>query len=129
MMDVSNGITDAEVIQPTAHEIEAAGQVLFDFGTPIDVEPLPEHEPPMLGDFTFAGDALEGPVREPFGAWLLKQKDRKGWVGDLAKAALRDPAFPKRGDPDDVRKRLRDLHADGDTFEALDDAELDWASY
>lgn len=66
---------------------------------------------------------------ETFGAWLLTQRDREGWVGELVKAARADPQFPKRGDPEDVRKRLRDTMAEGDMFEAVDDAETDWLSY
>jgi hypothetical protein len=66
---------------------------------------------------------------ETFGAWLLSQKDREGWVGDLAKAARSDPKFPRNGIPEDVRARLRDTMAEGDMFEAVDDAEADWMSY
>lgn len=67
-------------------------------------------------------------AREAFGRWLLAQKDRGDWIDDLAKAARRDPAFPKSGTVDEVRDRLRVLGADPDAFEALDDAELDWLS-
>lgn len=66
--------------------------------------------------------------REPFGKWLLAQKDRGDWIDGLAAAARLDPAFPKDGDPEAVRKRLEQRGADGDAFEALDDAELDWLS-
>lgn len=65
-------------------------------------------------------------TREPFGRWLLKQRDRGDWVDGLADAARGDRAFPKDGDVDAVRRRLGELGADPDTFEALDDAELDW---
>ena len=71
----------------------------------------------------------EAMAREPFGRWLLAQRDRGDWIDALADAARRDPAFPREGDPEAVRKRLRELQADGDTFQALDDAELDWLSY
>jgi hypothetical protein len=64
-----------------------------------------------------------------FGAWLLKQKDRGGLIGQLATGAAADRAFPKQGNPEDVRARLRVMQADGDMFEALDDAELDWSAY
>ncbi len=64
-----------------------------------------------------------------FGAWLLAQKDRGGLIGTLAASAAADRAFPKHGNPEDVRARLRALQADGDMFEAVDDAELDWAAY
>jgi hypothetical protein len=70
----------------------------------------------------------EATAREPFGRWLLAQRDRGDWVDPLAEAARRDPGFPKDGDPEAVRKRLRDMQADGDVFQAIDDAELDWLS-
>jgi len=65
----------------------------------------------------------------PFGRWLLEQTKRDGWIGDLAKAAKADRGFPKAGDPDAVRKRLGELQAEGDMFEAVDDAEMAWLSY
>lgn len=67
--------------------------------------------------------------RPTFGAWLLKQVDREGWVGQLVNAAKADRGFPRNGSPDDVRKRLNELQADGDMFQAVDDAEADWLSY
>ncbi|PTQ12979.1 hypothetical protein CLG96_02210 [Sphingomonas oleivorans] len=70
-----------------------------------------------------------GEERPAFGAWLLMQKDREGLVGALVAAAKADRQFPKNGGPEDVRKRLRDTIADGEMFEAVDDAELDWVSY
>jgi hypothetical protein len=44
---------------------------------------------------------------EPFGRWLLDQH--------------------MRGDPEAVRKHLRGQQADGDVFQAVDDAESAWA--
>ena len=38
---------------------------------------------------------------ETFGAWLLKQRDREDWVGDLVTAAKSDRQFPKQGNPED----------------------------
>lgn len=70
-----------------------------------------------------------GEPRPAFGSWLLKQRDRGDWVDGIAEAARADRAFPKQGDPEAVRKRLREMGADGDAFAALDDAELDWVSY
>lgn len=64
-----------------------------------------------------------------FGRWLLDQTDRTGLIGELAKAAKADRAFPRDGDPHAVRLRLNALGADPDMHEALDDAELDWASF
>jgi hypothetical protein len=70
---------------------------------------------------------LNGGLRpRAFGRWLLAQVPREGWVGDLIAAAKLDPQFPKDGDPEAVRKRLRDIQAEGDMFQAVDDAELDW---
>lgn len=67
--------------------------------------------------------------RESFGRWLLAQTDRGDWIDPIAAAARKDPAFPKEGDPDAVRKHLAARGADADAFEALDDAELDWSSF
>lgn len=66
--------------------------------------------------------------REPFGRWLLVQRSRGDWIDQLADMARADRGFPKDGDPDAVRRRMGELGADPDTFEALDDAELDWLS-
>jgi hypothetical protein len=64
--------------------------------------------------------------RPAFGGWLILQKGRSEWLDKLAGAAKSDPSFPKRGDPDAVRKHLGERGADGDMFEALDDAESEW---
>ena len=63
---------------------------------------------------------------EAFGGWLLKQVGRDGWIGMLAKQAKGDPRFLKSLTPDDLRKRLHDAGAEGDSFEAVDDAETEW---
>lgn len=65
-------------------------------------------------------------TKAPFGAWLLRQGTRADWVGDFAKTAAHDPKFPKNGDPEAVRARMRELQADGDAWAAIDDAEDDW---
>jgi hypothetical protein len=49
-------------------------------------------------------------------------------VDDLASAARADRTFLKNGDPEAVRSHLRKQQADGDVFEAIDDAEADWQS-
>ncbi len=65
--------------------------------------------------------------RLPFGAWLVKQiQHKREWIANLAKMAKVDPGFPKSGSPDDVRKHLTVRGADGDAFEAVDDAETEW---
>jgi hypothetical protein len=125
------------------HEIaRIEGEPAFDFGSPrapkpeqsydeivpLDPEPLPDELPPVAGQFDDIAPA-ERDARQPFGQWLLAQGKHKGWIADLAKWAKSDPRFPKGGSPDDVRKRLTDINAEGDAFEALDDAEMDWMSY
>ncbi|WP_260600087.1 hypothetical protein [Sphingomonas endolithica] len=66
--------------------------------------------------------------REPLGRWLLVQRDRGDWVDELASAARGDPTFRGDGDPEAVRAHLFAQQADGDTFQAFDDAETDWQS-
>ncbi len=66
---------------------------------------------------------------ETFGEWLRAQAHRKSALGDLAVAAMADPKFPRRGSPDDVRKRLNEIQVDGDMHAVGDDAETDWLSY
>lgn len=65
---------------------------------------------------------------EPFGAWLLKQTGRDDWIGTLAKQAKSDPRFIRTTALDELRKRLQEAGAEGDSFEALDDAEVEWLS-
>jgi hypothetical protein len=110
---------------PGNEEIEAGAQVQFDFA---GNTPLPGEVAPTTNQFEEIRPPHDVEPRQSFGEWLLARTDRKGWIGDLAKAAKADRDFPKRGSPGDVRKRLQQMGADGDAFEALDDAELDWSS-
>ena len=87
----------------------------------------PNHLGPRIGEGPDMADTND--TGETFGAWLLAQRDREGWVGDLVKAARSDREFPRNGSPEDVRRRLRETMAEGDMFEAVDDAESDWASF
>jgi hypothetical protein len=66
---------------------------------------------------------------ETFGAWLSIQKDRDGLVGQLVAGLKLDRRFPRNGSPEDVRKHLSAMQADGDLFEAVDEAETDWRAY
>ncbi len=86
---------------------------------------------PVEPDYRLAQPGRVEPPAErgPFGRWLLRQVDREGLIGELAKAARADPGFPKDGDPEAVRARLRLAMAEGDMFEAVDDAEMDWLSF
>ncbi|WP_019517252.1 hypothetical protein [Sphingomonas sp. Mn802worker] len=74
-------------------------------------------------------DTIDASTQVTFGAWLLCQGERGGLIGQLAKGAAGDRGFPRHGTPQEVRARLITTQADGDMFEALDDAELDWAAY
>lgn len=76
-----------------------------------------------------AGPVRPASARMRFGRWLLLQEERGGLIGQLAASAKADKGFPIDGDPDAVRARLQLGQAEGDLFEALDDAELDWCSY
>lgn len=79
-----------------------------------------------MPDNTVPGSHLS--KREAFGRWLLTQRDRGDWVDGLADAARADRTFPRDGDPEAVRAHLRKQQADGDTFQAVDDAENHWSS-
>tara|TARA_R110000787_G_scaffold208846_7_gene318886 strand:+ start:22928 stop:23149 length:222 start_codon:yes stop_codon:yes gene_type:complete len=65
---------------------------------------------------------------DTFGTWLVAQTKRDDWIGTLAKSAKADPKFRVSMTPDDLRKKLQEAGAEGDSFEALDDAEADWLS-
>ncbi|WP_311269760.1 hypothetical protein [Sphingobium sp. WCS2017Hpa-17] len=65
---------------------------------------------------------------EAFGAWLLRHAKREDWIGTLAKQAKSDPWFRAATTPNELRKRLQEAGAEGDIFEALDDAEVAWLS-
>jgi hypothetical protein len=71
-------------------------------------------------------ESAESPRPQPFGTWLMDQGKRPGSLGELARAAKTDRSFPKGGSVDDVRKRFAQAGADGDAFEALDDAEREY---
>jgi hypothetical protein len=62
----------------------------------------------------------------PFGAWLVDQAKRPGMLGELAKAVKLDRRFPKTGSVEDVRRHFGSIGAEGDAFEALDDAEREY---
>lgn len=77
----------------------------------------------------FNADLIDTRQPKPaFARWLLSQSNRSDAVGELAKSAARDPAFPRDGTADQVSCRLNAVGADGDMHEALESAQLDWAS-
>jgi len=71
---------------------------------------------------------MEKVTREPFGRWLLAQRDREDRIDPIAEAARLDPGFPKDGDPDAVRRHMAEQGASAEVLERLADAELDWLS-
>lgn len=62
----------------------------------------------------------------PFGTWLLQQRGRSGFVGQLATSAAADRSFPRAGDVEAAGKWLQGSRASGDDWEALEDAESAW---
>jgi len=84
----------------------------------------PAPQDPRGGD---RGRTKVGGERGPFGRWLVRQPE-EGFRAALIRAAKADRKFPLDGDADAARARLNECGAEGDMFEALDDAELDWAS-
>ncbi len=71
---------------------------------------------------------MEKVTREPFGRWLLAQRDREDRIDPIAAAARLDPGFPKDGDPEAVRRHLAERGASAEVLDGLSDAELDWLS-
>ena len=65
---------------------------------------------------------------EAFGTWLLKHAKREDWIGTLAAQAKADHRFRLTTTPDELRKLMQESGAEGDHFEALDDAEASWLS-
>lgn len=100
-------------------------------GRQIEMRMTPRPAPAVVAEadpVIVAPPATAQPPRErpPFGAWLLAQTGRKGNLGALAKAAGLDRSFPKSGTADAVRARFSAAGADGDAFEALEDAEREY---
>jgi len=62
----------------------------------------------------------------PFGRWLIEQERRGGALGELAKQAKADPAFPRDGDVKAVWKRLNAVQVESDLYAAMEEAELDY---
>lgn len=88
--------------------------------------PSPPIERSVAVPATVPGSVPDGSLAEPFGTWLLEQAKRLGMVGELAKAVRLDRRFPKTGSADAVRRYFGSIGAEGDAFEALDDAEREY---
>lgn len=63
---------------------------------------------------------------QTFGSWLLAQQSRTGLIRQLIDGAKADRAFPRYGTPDEIRRHLTAMRADGYLFEAVDEAETNW---
>ena len=63
---------------------------------------------------------------ETFGERLIDQMDSEGAIAELIAAAKADRAFPRRGSPNDVRKRLNKMQADDDMHAVFGDTNPDW---
>lgn len=124
------GAPKASVLEDLRREVGriAAGHGAWqDITKPTDYRAFtPAPADPRLRE---VGRTKAGTDELPFGQWLLLQADRAGLIGRLAKAALADRSFPRNCTPDGMRERLSKLGADPEMHEALDDAELDWASF
>ena len=86
--------------------------------------PVPPSMPPAK--VIAPAPSLSQVFRQPFGTWLLDEAERPGSLGELGKAAKGDRLFHRKGSADDVRKHFGLAGADGDAFEALDDAEREY---
>ncbi|WP_260925423.1 hypothetical protein [Novosphingobium sp. 9] len=104
----------------------AAGKGLWhDCTKPTDYRAFTPAPPDARLQVNGTGRTQSQEERGPFGRWLVRQ-DETGLRAELIKAAKADPRFPLDGDPEKVRAHLRANMADGDMFEAVDEAELDW---
>lgn len=109
-----------EDLQRQVDQIDGSGWGFRDFRAA--EEPVPAQTAPE-------GRTVAPSERGPFGRWLMEHAAPDGPYWLLVRAAKLDPQFPVEGDPEAVRARLRACMADGEMFEAVDEAELDWSSY
>ena len=61
-----------------------------------------------------------------FAQWLLEERRIAGQVSSLATVARSDPAFPRNGDIDQVRRHLSLANVDGFIIDSLPVAEGLW---
>lgn len=62
-----------------------------------------------------------------FGTWLSSQKTRPGWIGDLARAAGKDPRFPWSASPGEIYDHVSRHMGDNTTvLQALIAAIEEW---
>lgn len=65
-------------------------------------------------------------ARPPFGRWLIEQEKREGAIGTLAQHAKADRGFPRNGTVKDAWARLNAVQVEGDLYDAMEEAELDY---
>ncbi|KFD30122.1 hypothetical protein [Sphingobium yanoikuyae] len=58
--------------------------------------------------------------------WLMKQTGRDDWIGTLANQTKAGLRFRAASMTEDLGKCLQEFSAEGDSFEALADAETEW---
>jgi hypothetical protein len=63
---------------------------------------------------------------QPFAAWLLRQDARPDDIGDLARTARRDPAFPRLGTYEEVERHLVPRSEDGSARATAEAARYEW---
>ena len=61
-----------------------------------------------------------------FAEWLVDARKVPASINRLIDLARSDPAFPRRGDTDDVRQHVRIAHADSSLLELIPVAESHW---
>jgi hypothetical protein len=62
-----------------------------------------------------------------FARFLSAQKVRTDWIGDLARAAAKDPRFPWSGQPIDMQDRIRSaMGGDAEALHAFQAALDEW---
>ena len=102
-----------------------AGQMELHMAPPAPPAPVVRRAQPK--SIAASPPAMAGEPSLSFAAWLVAQAKRPGTLGELAKAVKLDRLFPKAGNVDQVRARFGAAGADGDAYEALDDAEREFA--
>ncbi|WP_404711436.1 hypothetical protein [Sphingomonas sp. MMS24-J13] len=131
-LDVARPIQTRPRVTPEQRERRAKSDFVASVGSQMELRMVaapavvaPAETPPPIRarPKTEYAAPLEAPRAPSFAAWLLNQTKQSGTLGELAKAAKLDRLFPRTGSADDVRARFSAAGADGDAFEALDDAE------
>jgi hypothetical protein len=111
---------------PLPPTVEPAQPELAVAAATVDVDEAPMPATEIISTTADVTAGYEAP-RGAFGQWLLRQTaHRQDWIAGIAKAAKADPRFPRAGTVEDVRKHLSGMGAEGDMFEALEDAERAW---